>query len=130
MKFVSFAASAVGIALGCLALSGATSAGTVPLPTASQFAAPEAVTQVGHRRYDPGRHGHRVKVRTGKFVHFHGGYWYASPWWTVAVPPVFVGPRIVVGTPAWHSYCKAKYKTWDPRRGKWRNAKGVWVPCA
>jgi hypothetical protein len=128
MKFSCFAASALGIVLGCFALTGGAAAGTVPSPATSQFAAPKAVTLVGHRKYDARKHGHRVKIRTGKYVHFHGGYWYASPWWTVAVPPVVVGVP-AFGTPAWYGYCKAKYKTWDPRRGKWRNSKGVWVPC-
>jgi hypothetical protein len=81
-------------------------------------------------KYDRKKHGRRYKYKHGPYVHFYGGYWYASPWWWSVPSPYVVGPVVpVVGTPAWHAYCKAKYKTWDPRRGKWRNAKGVWVPC-
>lgn len=129
MKLKSFGASVFGLALGYVVMAADSSAGTVPSPGASRSSEPGSVTLVHARRYDPGRHGRRFRYRTGPYVHFYGGYWYATPWWTVG--PVTVSPVVpAFGTPAWYTYCKAKYKTWDPRRGKWRNTKGVWVPCA
>ena len=31
---------------------------------------------------DRDRHGERSRSREGRFRYFHGGYYYATPWWT------------------------------------------------
>ena len=45
------------------------------------------------------RYGPRYAYRRAGYGYYHGGYWYARPWWTVGVGPVVVynsalyGPR-------------------------------------
>ncbi len=34
-----------------------------------------------HYKYHRGRHGPRYRHRRGRHRHYHGGYWYAFPWW-------------------------------------------------
>jgi hypothetical protein len=89
-----------------------------------------AVTKVDMRRWDPRRDGDRQRMRGGKYRYFHGGYYYATPWWQVGVP---LAPGLVVGvptpwTPAWFSYCERKYGHFDRKSGRYYRG-GRWVEC-
>jgi hypothetical protein len=45
------------------------------------------------RKWDRRKHGERWRHRHGKYRHYHDGYYYAVPWWTVGVPVVVVPDR-------------------------------------
>ncbi len=89
----------------CLAL------GTPPASSmSSQVRIEPAATKVVVK-YDSRKHGKRVRKREGRYIHYHEGYYYATPWWTVAVPGV------VVSTP--RPACKTVIRTvkkWNARK--------------
>ena len=39
----------------------------------------------GKQAMDRDRHGERMRHREGRFRHYHGGYYYATPWWTTGI---------------------------------------------
>ncbi len=43
-----------------------------------------------HRQYDRHRDGNRYSHRRHGYTHHYGGYWYASPWWTISAPVVVI----------------------------------------
>jgi hypothetical protein len=116
-----------------LSVAGA-SAGTMPIDAGLSTPADRSYVELAGAgvKYDRRRHGPRYKSRRGKHVHFHEGYWYATPWWTgvtVGIPGV-VGVTVpLFGTPGWYTYCERKYKTFDRRSGKFRDRHGKWVRC-
>jgi hypothetical protein len=91
-------------------------------------------TQIAEGKWDRRRHGDRQRNRSDRYRYFHGGYYYATPWWEVGVPtPV---PGIVIGvptpwTPGWFSYCERKYGRWkfDRKTGRYYRG-GRWVVCS
>ena len=41
--------------------------------------------------------GHRYRHRRDGYTYYHGGYYYASPWWTLSVPlPVIPIPGVSI----------------------------------
>jgi hypothetical protein len=111
---VALAVSTAGI--------GAVSAGVLDQPAASARIpmAGEAVNieKVDHRRYRRHRHGRRYRSRRGRHRHYHGGYWYVYPWWTVppayySTPPRYYGGRCE----RWHRRCRANWGVGGDYRG-------------
>ena len=48
--------------------------------------------------YVKGKHGARYRYKRPGYGYYHGGYWYARPWWTIGVGPVVapvIGPAVV-----------------------------------
>lgn len=76
------------------------SAGALPLsPASGQVTVNDGVIQVAERRgdnrmrsnWEERRDGRRCSRREGNCRHFHDGYYYATPWWTL---PLIVGGAI------------------------------------
>ncbi len=90
MKILKSTALAAAMIAGALGLgTTGTSAAPVSGP-ASGIELPQTVKQfdvekVKHRRYQRPRHGGRFRARRGRYRHYHGGYWYAYPWWLTPV---------------------------------------------
>jgi hypothetical protein len=34
--------------------------------------------------YSSAKHGPRYRKKTGRYVHYHNGYYYSRPWWIIA----------------------------------------------
>jgi hypothetical protein len=127
-----FAASVLGLsAMSGLSLSASAATMNTANPAISAANSGDAaVTKVDMRRWDPQRDGDRRRMRGGKYRYFHGGYYYATPWWQVGVP---LAPGLVVGvptpwTPAWFSYCERKYGHFDRKTGRYYRG-GRWEEC-
>jgi hypothetical protein len=90
---------ALGAALGCGAIgfSGAASSGTLPFsptPVAPVATVDDGVVQVAERKnrmrsdWEERRDGRRCSRREGNCRHFHDGFYYETPWWTL---PLIIG---------------------------------------
>lgn len=71
------------------------------------------------RRYDRRHHGPRYSYRRPGFRHYHGGYYYSSPWWVgpsigfaLTVPGVTLG--LGGGGSAHVEWCLNRYRSYDP----------------
>lgn len=129
--------SAVLIGAGALGFAVAP-ASAMALPAAKQIStnqasAPELLTEVANRatprhrnynrHYNYRVHGPRCTYRRGNCRHYYNGYWYANPWWLVGPA---VGAAIVLSTPSYGYYgsnhvawCRAKYRSYNPRTNTW-----------
>jgi hypothetical protein len=141
MRKFALSGVAAGLFGGAMLLSGGAPASAASLP-AQGFEAPgeTAVIQVqrrerersnrwerrrdradrrerhasGNRNWDRNRHGPRYSHRRHGFQHFHGGYWYSTPWW--------IGPSISLGlsVPSYGyggghvEWCLNRYRSYDP----------------
>ncbi|MFW6076749.1 MAG: BA14K family protein, partial [Hyphomicrobiales bacterium] len=126
-----------GVFGAAMMLSGTAPVSATTLPSAALAAPGETagmVEQVQHRgerrarrgdrvrRYDRRRHGPRYSHRRSGFPHFHGGYYYSSPWWTgpsigfgVTVPSITLGlGGGYDGHSAHVQWCLNRYRTYDP----------------
>jgi hypothetical protein len=98
-KLRLFALSAA-LGFGAIGFSGAASSGALPFsPTspASVATGADGVVQVAERKnrmrsnWEERRDGRRCSRREGSCRHFHDGFYYATPWWTL---PLIVGGTI------------------------------------
>jgi hypothetical protein len=111
MKFISplFLATAIGV--GALTMGiGSASAAMIKGPALAgqslQLQDRVEVEKVRHRRYRRNRHGRRYRRRSGPYIHFHGGYWYNYPWWSLP-PAYYAPPRRQYGRCArWQRACR------------------------
>ncbi|MGE0211139.1 MAG: BA14K family protein [Parvibaculaceae bacterium] len=126
-------AAAGGLAL----LAGGASAATLPVPAIPAIAQPGVdgghVEQVQYRRdqrrWDRHRHGSRYRHHRPGWGHYHGGYWYRTPWWTLplVVPPVIApGPVYGGGHVAW---CRSQYRSYDVRSNTYMGYDGYRHRC-
>lgn len=98
LRTALFAATVLGLgAMSGLSVSASAATMNIANPAISGANSGDAaVTKVDMRRWDPRRDGDRQRMRGGKYRYFHGGYYYATPWWQVGVP---LAPGLVVGVP-------------------------------
>jgi hypothetical protein len=125
---------------GTMAFSGASLAGTVPfaLLTSDTNAGDVGVIQVverdrGHREWNRKRHGNRCREAFGNCRHFHGGYYYETPWWTL--------PLIIDGGSRYDDddyddlgdshveWCLDRYRSYNPRTNTWVSYSGEVREC-
>ena len=91
------------------ALSGASAMTLAVMPGAALqvFHADGKIVQVAQKKkhrhyknwdeYHRYKGGHRYRHRRDGYTYFYGGYYYASPWWTVVVPlPVITLPGLSI----------------------------------
>lgn len=80
----------------------------------------------------------RMRHRTHRYRHYHGGYWYDNPWWVVP----FVGAGIAMsnrdryydrndyGYGSRHvQWCMDRYRSYDPRSNTWVSYSGAVRQC-
>ena len=138
---------AAGALLGFSAMtfpSGHVSAAGMPLstPAATQSNVVDGVIQVAERkgdrrlrdRWDRRRDGQRCSKRFGNCRHFHRGYYYETPWWTL---PLIVGGGIALNN-AYDDdrygdrhveWCLDRYRSYDPRTNTWVSYSGNVNQC-
>jgi len=136
MKNMSLVILGAALGFGAMALTGggASAAALQPFqPLAqSQQNANEGMVQLAaskndHRmrdRWDRKRDGKRCSSRFGNCRHFHNGYYYETPWWTL---PLIIGGSIASqnnydggGYGSRHvEWCFDRYRSYNPRTNTW-----------
>lgn len=82
--------------------AGLTAPGTMLLDSAETSLVQEVA------KWDRKRHGDRKRSRGGKYRHYHGGYWYATPWWMI--PAIGIGIGIgAARCDSVHRDCRRRY---------------------
>jgi len=77
------------------------------------------------RRYDRRRHGPRYRDRRRGYTHYRDGYWYRTPFWSLAIP--FAG---AVARGGGHvAWCEDRYRSYDVRRDAFLGYDGLWHRC-
>ena len=98
------------VGLGATSLTSANaSAGAMPTsPSASNASMDNGVVQISHRNdhrmrteWESRRDGRRCSRREGNCRHFHDGFYYETPWWTL---PIIIGGAYDDGYGYGHSY--------------------------
>ena len=80
------------------------------------------------RRWDRNRHGPRYRNRHGPYRHYHGGYWYRTPWWALTIP--FAAGAAMVGSSNAHiAWCSERYRSYNVSRDAFRGYDGLWHRC-
>ena len=73
----------------------------------------------GHRdrviRYDRRYHGPRCARWSRNCGHYHRGYYYSSPWWTLPL----VGTGVVIGSTLGDGYYAPRYRRGGSRHVQW-----------
>ena len=138
MKNSSLVLLGAVLGFGTLALTGggASAAAMLPLSplAASQSnVAGDGIIQVAQgnkmdrrmrSQWDWNRDGNRCNKRFGKCNHFHNGYYYETPWWTL---PLVIGGSIAAnnsydggGYGSSHvQWCLDHYRSYNPRNNTW-----------
>lgn len=134
------------LGFGTMALSGggASAAAMLPLsPLAShqQNAANDSIIRVAQgdrdrrmrRDWNRDRDGRRCSKRFGDCRHFHNGYYYQTPWWTL---PLIIGGSIAANNYDDDSYgslhvewCLNRYRSYNPRTNLWVAYSGNVYEC-
>jgi hypothetical protein len=122
---------------GTMGFSGASLAGTVPFApqTSDAYVSDAGIIQVDHREWNRKRHGKRCREAFGGCRHFHGGFYYERPWWTL---PVIIdgGSRFddddydddEVGD-SHVEWCLDRYRSYNPRTNTWVSYSGEVREC-
>jgi hypothetical protein len=151
MKNSSLVLLGAVLGFGTMALTGggASAAALLPLsPLASsqQNVAEDGMIQLAASRSDRrmrsswNRHrdGDRCSRRNGNCRHFHGGYYYETPWWTL---PLIIGGGIAAnnynddyddggGYGSRHvEWCLDHYRSYNPRTNTWVSYSGNVNEC-
>lgn len=123
---------------GTMMLAGASSAATLPVPSqpAAQFdvngSGGEQVQyrRHGERRWNHRYHGPRFRHQRPGWGHYHGGYWYRTPWWTLPliVPPVVTAPSYGYGN-AHVQWCSQRYRSYNPATDQFLGYDGLYHRC-
>jgi hypothetical protein len=128
------AAAAGGLAL----MASAASAATLPVQSAPSFAVPlvvdgAAVELISHRHWNRWRHGPRYRYRRPGFRHYHGGWWYRSPWWGLGITVPLVPPLVAAPLPAYGgshvAWCEARYRSYNPATDQYLGYDGYYHYC-
>lgn len=75
------------------------------------------------------RDGNRCRTRLGNCRHFHQGYYYQTPWWTL---PLFIGGAL--SHQSYHGgshvqWCLSRYRSYDTRTDTWLGNSGRRYRC-
>ena len=132
LKNMILSAAAVVLTAG---LAGPASAAGPIAPKAATVASENAsVIEVGRRhcrRCDRGGRHHYRRSRGGS--NFSLSFSFGSPGYYHA-PRYYHAPKVyyhapVAWTPAWYTYCKTKYRSFDPHTGRFITYSGEWRLC-
>lgn len=83
------------------------------------------------RSWDRHRDGDRCRYRSGRCRHYHNGYWYANPWWTLPL----IGGSIILnsqrhGLSSRHvAWCEDRYRSYNRRTNTWVAYSGAVRQC-
>lgn len=134
-------AVAILLALGILAIGTTPSNAipvTYPLPVTSDpvdlfqtTASHNYKHRETRRHWDRRRDGARCRSRSSHCRHYHEGYWYANPWWTLPL----IGGSIFLNSQRHHwtdrhvSWCERHYRSYRPRTNTWTAYSGEVKQC-
>ena len=147
LKKFSLLALGAMLGFGTMALSGGGASAAAMFPLSPLAASQSNMTSEGgviqvaqgdedrRMRRDWNRHrdGNRCSRRFGDCRHFHNGYYYETPWWTL--------PLIIGGTIAANNYddddygslhvewCLDRYRSYNPRTNLWVAYSGRVYEC-
>ena len=151
MKNLSLVMLGAVLGFGTMALTGGGASAGALQPLAQQNVANDGIILVAQgdrdRRmrssWDRNRDGRRCSERLGNCRHFHGGYYYETPWWTL--------PLIIGGSVAANNYdddyddygddydgnygsrhvewCFDRYRSYNPRNNTWVSYSGNTNEC-
>lgn len=136
MKNMSLVILGAALGFGAMALTGGGASAAAlqpfqPLAAQQQNAANDGMVQLAasakermRDRWDRKRDGQRCSKRFGNCRHFHNGYYYETPWWTL---PLIIGGSIAAnnaydgdGYGSRHvEWCLDRYRSYDPRTNTW-----------
>ena len=141
-------ASLLGI--GMFAVAGG-SASAMMIPAAPQIVPAGAVDSTGllteahatgngqarpNRYWNARRDGQRCRYRRGNCRHYYQGYYYISPWWQFASPPVFGGVYFGNTFGYQHNsgnrhvqWCYDHYRSYNARYNTWISYSGRVYQC-
>jgi hypothetical protein len=97
---------------------------TVQKPAVETAAPSSLLVNADHREWRRNRHGDRLRHRQGRYRHYHGGYWYANPWWVLPM----VGAGIALGNRDRYydgygsnhvEWCLSRYRSYNVRTNTW-----------
>ena len=147
-KFYPLAlASALGIAAFATHTSSESAAALVipqVLAGEAQSASDGRLQDVSHRgqvaTYNRNDHGRRCRTRAGGCRHFHRGYYYETPWWTL---PLIIGGAIASSDRDYYDddrfegrgnsrhveWCFDRYRSYNPRYNTWVSYSGDVRQC-
>jgi hypothetical protein len=151
MKNFSLVILGAALGFGTLALTGggASAAALQPFQPLAASQQNDGIIQVAERRdrgdrrmrtsWDRHRDGRRCSSRFGNCRHFHRGYYYETPWWTL---PLIVGGSIAAqnayddddydddGYGSAHvEWCLDRYRSYNPRTNTWVSYSGDVNEC-
>lgn len=133
MKNLSLVVLGAALGFGTMALTsgGASAAALQPFQPLAQNVANDGVIQLAaskkermRNRWERNRDGRRCNTRYGNCRHFHNGYYYETPWWTL---PLIIGGSIAAqnnydggGYGSRHvEWCLDRYRSYNPRTNTW-----------
>lgn len=127
-------------AFGLLAL-GAAPSGAVTLHTSEpgtiattgllQEVASRSDRHQMRKSWDRHRDGGRCRSRSSHCRHYHNGYWYATPWWTLPL----IGGSIILNSQRHHTgsshvaWCEDHYRSYNRRSNTWVAYSGAVRQC-
>ena len=79
-------------------------------------------------RWQMQRDGNRCRTRFGNCQHFHNGFYYETPWWTL---PLIIGDQIQRqnGGNSHVQWCLSRYRSYNPRNDTWLGNSGKRYRC-
>ncbi len=100
---------------------------------------PDGVIQIASKdrrfetRWNRERHGNRCSKRNDRCRHFHDGFYYETPWWTL---PLIIGGSIAANryddddfNDAHIEWCLDRYRSYNPRTNLWVAYSGNVYEC-
>lgn len=114
----------------------ATQAEALPVqkPVIETEATSSLLVDVRDRKWRRDRHGDRREYRSGRYRHYHGGYWYSNPWWVLPM----VGAGIAIGSRDRYyggyggnhvEWCLNRYRSYNVRTNTWVSYSGYVRQC-
>ena len=112
-----------------------------PLASSQQNVANDGMIQPAASRsdrrlrseWDRNRDGRRCSSRFGNCRHFHRGYYYETPWWTL---PLIIGGSVAANNyddddydSAHVEWCLDRYRSYNPRDNTWVAYSGRVYQC-
>jgi len=149
MKNFSLVMLGAALGFGAIALTGGGASAGALQPLAQQNVANDGMIQLAASKQDrrmrsewnSRRDGRRCSSRFGDCRHFHNGYYYETPWWTL---PLIVGGDIAAnnynddydddydggGYGGRHvEWCLDHYRSYNPRTNTWVSYSGNVNQC-
>ena len=143
MKNISLVVLGAALGFGAMAFtsSGASAAALQPFQPLAATQASDGMIQLAaskkermRDRWDRKRDGRRCNTRFGNCRHFHNGYYYETPWWTL---PLIIGGSIAAqnnydgdGYGSRHvEWCLDRYRSYNPRTNTWVSYSGNVNQC-